>query len=168
MEYNRIISITGKPGLFELLSTRADGAVIRSLEDGSTKFAASRQHQFSHLESIEVYTQKENTTLREVFVAMKNSTEKIPDAGADAKTLQGYFGKIYPDMDFDRVHNSDMKKMIKWYAILTDKKIDFTKETAEAETEQKTDETKYSENTRARDSKPQQTNPRKVEHRGVQ
>lgn len=139
MEYEKVISITGKPGLFELLSTRADGAVVRSLEDNSTRFAASRQHQFSHLDSIEVYTQKENTTLREIFMAMKESEEQVPAANADAATLKSYFAKVYPDMDFERVFNSDLKKMSKWFQILNDKKIDFsTKE--EQEEQEKTDD----------------------------
>lgn len=166
MEYNKIISVTGKPGLFELLSTRADGAVIRSLEDNSTKFAASRQHQFSHLDSIEVYTTKENTTLRDVFKAMKESDEKLPDAKADASALRTYFENVYPDMDFDRVFNSDMKKMVKWYGILEKNNIDFTAESEEPAPEKDT-KPHHPENTHVKEMKPQQTNPRKVESRGV-
>lgn len=168
MDFNKIISVTGKPGLFELLSTRADGAVVRSLEDNTTKFIASRQHQFSHLESIEVYTRKENTTLREVLVAIKNATVPVPDSGADAKTLKAYFEKVYPELDFDRVFNSDMKKMVRWFNILTDKKVDFTKDPAGSEEGQRPADNRYSENTHIKESKPRQTNPRKVEHRGVQ
>lgn len=138
MEYEKIIAVTGKPGLFELLSTRADGAVIRSLEDNSTKFAASRQHQITPLDTIEVYTQRENVSLREIFVAMKESEEKVPESNADPKTMKSYFEKVYPDMDFDRVFNSDIKKMVRWFHILTDKEIDFSvsqEETEEAETQ---------------------------------
>lgn len=166
MEYNKIISVTGMPGLFELLTTRADGAVVKSLEDESTKFAASRQHQFSHLESIEVYTEKDNTTLREVFMAMKDSEEKIPDAKADAKALKAYFEKVYPDMDFDRVFNSDLKKMVKWYHILVKNKIDFTVKSEETAASAET-KSHHPEKAHVKDMKPQQTNPRKVESRGV-
>ncbi len=67
MEYNKLVSVTGLPGLFELLSSKSDGAVVRSLEDNITKFVSSRQHNFSHLESIEVYTTKDNTSLAEVI-----------------------------------------------------------------------------------------------------
>ncbi len=171
MEFNKIISITGKSGLFELMSTRADGAVVRSLEDNSTKFAASRQHQFSHLESIEVYTQKDNTTLREILIAMKNSDEPQPDANAEAKVLKAYFEKVYPEMDFGRVFNSDMKKMVRWYKILTEKNIDFTKvekDEAGDDVKEKPAAGKYVETPRTKEVKAQQTNPRKVEHRGVQ
>ncbi|HEY0299264.1 MAG TPA: DUF5606 domain-containing protein, partial [Arachidicoccus sp.] len=56
MEYNKIISVTGLGGLYELVGSKADGAIVRSLDDNTTKFISSRSHQFSHLESIEVYT----------------------------------------------------------------------------------------------------------------
>ncbi|MFN9114643.1 MAG: DUF5606 domain-containing protein, partial [Bacteroidota bacterium] len=50
------MSVTGMPGLYELVSSKADGAIVRSLQDQSTRFASTRQHSFSQLESIEVYT----------------------------------------------------------------------------------------------------------------
>ena len=124
MEYNKIISVTGLGGLYELVASKADGAVVRSLEDNTTKFVASRVHNFSHLESIEVFTTKDNTNLAELFTAMKDSTEKMPDAKADGKELKAYFEKVYPDLDFDRVYASDMKKMIKWFGILTTNNIE--------------------------------------------
>jgi hypothetical protein len=117
MEYSKLASVTGMSGLFELLSSKADGAVVRSLEDNTTKFVSSRIHNFSHLESIEVFTVKDNVNLSEVFLAMKASTTKLPDA-ADAKKVKAYFEKVYPDMDFSRVYASDMKKMVKWFGIL--------------------------------------------------
>ncbi|MES2430104.1 MAG: hypothetical protein V4556_04150 [Bacteroidota bacterium] len=123
MEYNKLVSVTGLSGLFELLSSKADGGVVRSLEDKSTKFVSTRVHSFSHLESIEIYTTKDNVNLVEIFTAMQNSKEKLPDAG-DAKAVKAYFEKVYPDMDFVRVYNSDMKKMIKWYQVLIDNKIE--------------------------------------------
>ncbi|UAY51947.1 DUF5606 family protein [Ferruginibacter albus] len=119
MEYSKLVSVSGLGGLFELISSKADGGVVRSLEDKSTKFVSTRLHRFSHLESIEIYTTKENVNLVEIFDAIKASKEKLPDAKADNKTLQDYFKKVYPDMDFERVYVSDMKKMIKWYEILT-------------------------------------------------
>ena len=168
MDYNKIISITGMSGLYELLSSRADGAVVKSLEDNSTKFASSRQHQFSHLESIEVYTTKENTFLGEVFEAMKKSDEKIPESNADPKALKAYYEKVVPDMDFEKVFNSDLKKMVKWYYILEKNKVDFTAKSEEGKTGSETKPSgTHAENTHVKDMKPQQTNPRKVESRGV-
>src|SRR5204863_9247592 len=124
MEYSKIISVTGLGGLYELISSKADGAVVKSLEDKSTKFVSSRVHNFSHLESTEVFTVKDNTTLAEIFNAIKNSQEKMPDAKADTKELRAYFEKVYPDLDFDRVYASDMKKMIKWFEVLTANNIE--------------------------------------------
>jgi len=123
MEYNKLASVTGKTGLFELLSSKADGAVVRSLEDNSTQFVSSRIHNFSHLESIEVFTVKDNVNLSEVFLAMKASTEKLPDA-SDAKAVKAYFEKVYPDMDFSRVYASDSKKMIKWFEVLVKNNVE--------------------------------------------
>jgi hypothetical protein len=114
MEYNKLVSVSGLGGLFELISSKADGAVVRSLDDNTTKFVSSRVHQFSHLESIEIYTVKDNVNLVDVLNAMKASTEALPDAKADNKALKAYFEKVYPAMDFERVYASDMKKMVKW------------------------------------------------------
>jgi len=117
MEYGKLVSVTGLPGLFELLSSKADGGVVKSLEDKSTKFVSTRVHQFSHLESIEVFTTTDNVNLVDVFTAMAASTEEMPAEG-DAAAVKKYFEKVYPTMDFDRVYASDMKKMVKWFGIL--------------------------------------------------
>lgn len=131
MEYNKIISVTGLGGLFELIGSKADGAIVRSLEDKTTKFASSRSHHFSHLESIEVYTVRENVNLIEVFRAMKVAGRPIPDY-KDIAAVKAYFGEVYPEMDFERVYTSDLKKMVRWYNILTDNDIDL--ESTETET----------------------------------
>lgn len=132
MEYSKLISVTGLPGLFELISSRNDGALVRSLEDKSTRFVSSRVHNFSHLESIEVYTTADNVNLAEVFNAMKASGETIPDE-KDAAAVKKYFASVYPSMDLERVYNSDMKKMIRWFGILQKNDIDIVVRAAEEE-----------------------------------
>jgi len=117
MEYGKIISVTGLGGLYELVGSKKDGAIVRSLEDKSTKFVASRVHNFSHLESIEVYTVRDNVNLVDVLTAMQNSSEPLP-SDKDGAAVKAYFEKVYPDMDFERVYASDMKKMVKWYNVL--------------------------------------------------
>lgn len=117
MEYSKLVSVTGLPGLFELLSSKADGGVVKSLEDKSTKFVSTRVHNFSHIESIEVFTTADNVNLADVFNAMAASKEKMP-AEKDAAAIKKYFETVYPAMDFSRVYASDMKKMVKWFAIL--------------------------------------------------
>jgi hypothetical protein len=117
MEYNKIIAVTGLPGLYELLSSKSDGAIVRSLDDKTTRFVASRIHNFSHLESIEVYTVRDNVNLVDILKAMEASAGKLPDE-KDGAELKAYFTKVYPDLDFGRVYSSDLKKMVKWYSVL--------------------------------------------------
>ncbi len=117
MEYSKLISVTGLGGLYEMLASKTDGAIVRSLDDKSTRFISSRQHSFSHLESIEVYTQHENVNLVDIFRAMQASAEALPSE-KDAAAVKSYFAKVYPELDFDRVYISDMKKMVRWYGIL--------------------------------------------------
>ncbi|MGZ8510637.1 MAG: DUF5606 family protein [Chitinophagaceae bacterium] len=123
MEYSKLVAVTGLPGLYELVNSKTDGAIVRSLEDNSTKFASSRIHNFSHLESIEVYTVRDNVNLVEIFHAMEKAGGSLPD-GKDNGVLKKYFEKTYPDLDFERVYASDLKKMVKWFEILKKQKIE--------------------------------------------
>jgi hypothetical protein len=123
MEYSKIIAITGLPGLFELISSKSDGGIVRSLDDKSTRFVSSRVHQFSHLESIEVYTTRHNVNLVDVLKAMETSKEKLPD-DKDSSALKSYFEKVFPELDFDRVYASDLKKMVKWFAVLSNNQVE--------------------------------------------
>jgi len=134
MEYNKIIAVTGLPGLYELLSSKADGAIVRSLDDKATRFVASRSHNFSHLETIEVYTVRDNVNLVDILKAMETSSEKLPDE-KDNAALKAYFGKVYPDLDFDRVYSSDLKKMVKWFGVLKSNNIEIKLSEPEEEVE---------------------------------
>jgi hypothetical protein len=133
MEYSKLVAVTGLPGLFELISSRADGAVVRSLDDNKTQFVANRSHNFSHLESIEVYTQRDNVNLMDVFRAM-DAGGSLPDA-KDSNAVKKYFEKVYPDMDFERVYPSDMKKMVKWFEVLKKNDVELKLSEVEEETE---------------------------------
>ena len=117
MEYSKLVAVTGLPGLHELVSSKSDGAIVRSLDDGSTRFAATRSHNFSHLESIEIYTVNENVNLVEVFHAIEKEGGLLPDLKSN-DAVKKYFEKVFPDMDFEKVYASDMKKMVKWYEVL--------------------------------------------------
>lgn len=149
MEYNKIVAVTGMPGLYEVLGSKSDGAIVRSLEDGNTKFVSSRIHNLSHLESIEIYTVRENVPLSEVLTAMKDSKEALPDA-KDNKALKGYFEKVYPDMDFEKVYASDMKKMVSWYKIIEQHNIDFTPKAEPVEEEQEAEVVEHEETPKAK------------------
>jgi hypothetical protein len=130
MEYSKLISVSGMSGLFELVTSKNDGAIATSLENNNTQFISTRAHQFSHLESIEVYTTHENVFLAEVFIAMGKSKEALPNE-KDPKAVTAYFKKVFPKMDFDRVYGSDMKKMVKWYAQLKQHNVEPTIPTEE-------------------------------------
>ena len=123
MEYSKIIAVSGLPGLYELINSKNDGAIIRSLEDKSTRFASSRVHNFSHLESIEVYTTGENVNLVEIFEAIDKAGGSLPDS-KDNDAIKKYFEKVYPDLDFEKVYSSDLKKMVKWYDVLKKNNIE--------------------------------------------
>jgi hypothetical protein len=125
MEYSKLISVSGMSGLFELVTSKNDGAIAKSLENNATQFISSRAHQFSHLESIEVYTTHENVFLAEVFIAMGKSKEALPNE-KDPKAVSAYYKKVFPKMDFERVYGSDMKKMVKWYAQLKQHNVEPT------------------------------------------
>lgn len=123
MEYNKLVAVAGLPGLFELINSKTDGAVVRSLEDKSTRFVSSRIHSFSHLESIEIFTVRDNVNLVDVLNAMDKAGGSLPDE-KDPAAIKKYFEKVYPDIDFERVYASDMKKMVKWFDQLKKNKIE--------------------------------------------
>ena len=120
MQYREIVAVTGLGGLFQLLASKQDGAIVRSLEDKSTRFVSSRVHNFTPLESIEVFTTGDNVNLAEVFKAMQEKEAEFPlaSAKADNNAIKAYFRNVYPTFDEEKVYVSDMKKMVKWYAIL--------------------------------------------------
>jgi len=137
MEYGKIIAVTGLPGLFELMSSKNDGAIVRSLEDKTTKFVSSRIHNFSHLESIEVFTVRDNVNLADVFQAMEKSADAVPSE-KDNTQIKAYFEKTYPDLDFSRVYTSDLKKMVKWFNVLKANDVDIKVRTAAEDSEEET------------------------------
>ena len=135
MEYSKIIAVSGLPGLHELISSKNDGAIVRSLDDKATKFVSSRIHNFSHLESIEIYTVRDNVNLVDILQAMQKATASLPDT-KDNTAVKKYFEAAYPDLDFDRVYTSDMKKIIKWFEILQKNKVEIKLSEPPAEEEE--------------------------------
>jgi hypothetical protein len=84
--------------------------------------------------------------------------------------LKAYFEKVYTDLDFDRVYASDMKKMIKWFEIITAKNIDIPvapADTEKPEEKPKAVKTPKIETTHVKEGKPSKSAPRKIESRGV-
>ena len=144
MQYREIVSVTGLSGLYQLLTTKSDGAIVRNVADKSTKFISARQHNVTPLESIEVYTTGDNVRLHEVFKKMQEHEATIPLADSRSATndvIKSYFKSIFPEFDEERVYVSDMKKMLKWYELLkaTDL-LHFEEEPTEEGTEEATAE----------------------------
>lgn len=120
MQYREIVAVTGLGGLFQLVASKQDGAIVRSLEDKSTRFVSSRIHNFTPLESIEVFTTGDNVNLALVFQAMQDKESQFApiDPKSDNNTIKAYFKNVFPEFDEERVYVSDMKKMVKWFGIL--------------------------------------------------
>jgi hypothetical protein len=121
MKFQELVSISGMPGLYQLVATKSDGAIVKSIDDNVTKFVAARAHSVTALDGIEVFTTSENVRLFEVFMTMKSNKATAGEldlAKASNNDIKAYFGKLFPAFDADRVYVSDMKKMIKWCTIL--------------------------------------------------
>ena len=121
MEYREIVAVTGLGGLYQLVTTKSDGAIVRSVADKTTRFISARQHNVTPLESIEVYTTGDNVRLSVVFQKMTEGEAKVAPTSVnlnDAKAIKEYFKQVFPEFDEGRVYTSDMKKMLKWYEIL--------------------------------------------------
>ncbi|HEY1032593.1 MAG TPA: DUF5606 domain-containing protein [Flavipsychrobacter sp.] len=121
MEYREIVAVTGLSGLYQLMATKSDGAIVKNLADKTTKFISARLHNVTPLESIEVYTTGDNVRLHNVFEKMKDTAATTPiidHKKADNNAIKAYFKSIFPEFDEERVYVSDMKKMLKWYDIL--------------------------------------------------
>ncbi len=100
--------------------------------------------------------------LVEVLKAIDTSKEKLPDE-KDNAALKSYFGKVYPELDFDRVYSSDLKKMIKWFAVLKNNNIEFKLSEPPAEEEQKPiEEIKEEAVAEKPEPKPKKTAAKKV------
>jgi len=123
MDYSKLVAIAGLSGLYELINSKTDGAIVRSLEDKTTRFVSSRIHNFSHLESIEVFTTGDNVNLAEIFFAMEKNSDNLPDVKNDT-AVKSYFKKSYPELDFEKVYCSDLRKMIKWFDVLKKNNIE--------------------------------------------
>lgn len=137
MSLDKILSISGKPGLYLLKAKTRSGFVAEALSDGK-KLSVNVQHNVSMLSEIAIYTYTEEIPLREVFLkiqAKEDGKESI-DPKASKNKLGDYFREILPEYDEDRVYKSDIKKIFQWYNILVNAEItDFSKPEEEAEEE---------------------------------
>ena len=136
MALDKILSISGKPGLFKLKTQTRSGFVAQSLIDGKM-VSVSAQNNVSILSDIAVYTLSKEIPLNEVFQAinLKEKGEKTSISHKESKdALEEYFFNVLPDYDEERVYASDIKKIIQWYNLLLDSNLlDFSEESDEEE-----------------------------------
>lgn len=115
-----ILSISGKPGLFKLISQGKGALVVESLLTGK-KAPAFTHEKIISLGDIAIFTEEEEKPLFEVFCVLNEKEEgKIASISPKAKPdeLKAYFAEVLPNFDRDRVYPNDIKKLISWYNIL--------------------------------------------------
>ena len=130
---DKILTISGKPGLFRMISQTRTGVIVISLSD-QKKVVTNNRQQINLLSEIRVFGLKDEMPLSEIFKLMyqleKGKQARVkPKASIDE--LESYFFKVFQDYDEDRVYGSDIKKIIQWYNLLLDSnelKFDLPKE----------------------------------------
>ncbi len=119
MNLEKILAISGKPGLYELKAQTRSGFLAESLIDGK-KLSVGMRHNVSVLNEIAIYTYAEEVPLKDIFNTIKekeNGGEAISHK-VSKNELESYFSEVLPEYDEDRVYASDMKKVIQWYNLL--------------------------------------------------
>jgi hypothetical protein len=127
MTLDKILSISGKPGLFNLISQTKTHLVVESLEDGK-RFPIMGANQINTLGNIAIYTYTKEVPLAEVFYAIfQKAEEKETISHTESNVdLMAFFGEILPDFDTEKVYASNVKKVIQWYNLLHKANFDFT------------------------------------------
>jgi hypothetical protein len=135
MDFSKILSISGKSGLYMVVSQLKNAVLVESIID-KKRFPAFAHEKISSLEEIAVFTATEDKPLKEILKAMheKQEGKPGPDAKSDNKVLVAFFLEVVPDYDSERVYASDIRKIITWYNLLAEHNLlDFTEKEEKAE-----------------------------------
>lgn len=134
MDLSKILSIAGKPGLFQMVSQSKSGLIVESLIDGK-RIPAFSHERISSLEEISIFTDVDDVPLREVFQSLfKREEGKMTISHkSPANELKELMEEILPNYDKERVYVSDIKKLINWYNLLADKGLIDMEEPKESE-----------------------------------
>ena len=140
MSLEKLVVVGGIAGVHKVAANRSNGLIIEDLDTGKKRFAPSRKHQFTPLESITIYTEDDDETL-ELFKVFQNMFAKLAEVplievNASNDDLKAYFATIIPNYDRDRVYIGDMKKIVKWFKFLNDRSL-ITLEEEKKEEEEK-------------------------------
>ena len=119
MNLTGIIAISGRPGLFKVLTQGKNSIIVESLVD-KKRFPAYATDRVSALEDISIYTYEEDAPLKDILTAIykKEDGKECPSHKEDLKVLQNYILEILPNYDQERVYPSDLKKLFQWYNLL--------------------------------------------------
>ncbi|MEN0004342.1 MAG: DUF5606 domain-containing protein [Bacteroidota bacterium] len=126
MNLEKLVAVSGMSGIFRMAANRNNGLIIEDLDTGKKRFASARRHQFTPLESIAIYTDDgDSTELKNVFRNMLEQLEDNPpaDPNGPGSELYEYFTDVLPNYDKDRVNIGDIKKVIKWFKFLQERKL---------------------------------------------
>jgi len=119
MDLENIVAVSGLPGLFNMVGNRPNGLLVADMDKGATKFCSIRKHQFTPLETCSIYTDTDTAPLKDIFVSMiANPPISLKSSSQD---LHKYFREVLPEYDEDKVHISDIKKVIKWFNYLNER-----------------------------------------------
>jgi hypothetical protein len=126
MKIDKIIAISGKPGLYEIKSQTKGRIIAESLID-KKRLPINALHNISSLSDIAIYTIDEEVPLRDVFLSIfkKEDGKKALDHKSNKNELQNYFSEVLPNYDDERVYVSNIKKIIQWYNSLQESGFDF-------------------------------------------
>ena len=143
MGLSKIIAISGKPGLFEIVSQSSKGIIVVSLID-KKKTSITNTQNVSVLNDIAMYTYSEEIPLREIFLNIfeKEEGKETITKKESNKVLLEFLETVLPDFDKDRVYASNVKKLVSWYNMLVRHNFDFEtlKEKEQESEEEKTEE----------------------------
>ena len=116
MNLDKVLSISGKPGLYELISKSKGGFIVKSIETGK-KTAVSMRQNINVLGEIAIYTYDDEIPLYKVLrkIGEKESNKKAIDPKSSSDELKSYFQEVLPEYDEDRVYVSNIKKVLQWY-----------------------------------------------------
>lgn len=117
-----ILSIAGRPGLYKLVSRGKMNLIVEALDETHKRQPAFATDRVTSLADIAMFTDSEDIPLGDVLAKVRDKEGgKVASLNwhkASAKELQDYFAEVLPDFDRDRVHSSDIKKLLQWYDIL--------------------------------------------------
>lgn len=130
-----ILSVSGKPGLYKLMSSGKNMVIVESLMDNK-KMPIHARDKVVSLGDISIYTDENEAPLKDILITIKekeNGAKASIATNAKPEELKKYFEEILPNFDKDRVYPTDIKKIISWYNLLINANIEFDKDNSTEE-----------------------------------